>query len=411
MFSKIRLALLFLFFLFLPTQLGTFFFIPESYVNGLRIDYLALALYATDCIAALLMLVYAPVLRIPLTQKRILAILIVLGISAMGALSPTIGFYKVLKVILWIGIAAICWYEAKRDTAALVKLLVPALAVGSVGELVLSVLQIQNQATIQGPFYWLGERALSITTPEVARSSLAGTLFLRPYGTFSHPNSLGGFYLLVYLFLYFWPLAKASPRARAVALFCSTLIIFISFSKAVVLTFVLINGFLFLQFFLAKKCKLCGVARIVSIGVLAFIFSSAQGDPLGIEKRITLIDHAVTIIQNYPLFGVGLGNYVLAEAAFPAQYTTFFLQPVHNIVLLVLAEIGIVGTGAMVAILFTPFLILSQNRVFRYCFAGVLLTGMVDHYWLTLQQNILLLGIISGCVFEASTKKKLEKSV
>jgi len=49
MHSLLRFGILFLIF-FLPTQLGTFFFIPESYISGIRIDYLAPTVYFTDLI-------------------------------------------------------------------------------------------------------------------------------------------------------------------------------------------------------------------------------------------------------------------------------------------------------------------------------------------------------------------------
>ncbi|MDP4011799.1 MAG: hypothetical protein Q8P72_06265, partial [Candidatus Roizmanbacteria bacterium] len=48
---------IFLFIFFLPTQLGTFFFIPESYIDGIRIDYLAPAVYLTDILVIILIVI------------------------------------------------------------------------------------------------------------------------------------------------------------------------------------------------------------------------------------------------------------------------------------------------------------------------------------------------------------------
>ena len=54
MMIKIILLLLLLF--LLPTQLGTFFFIPDSIIHGIPIDLLAPALYATDILVIILVI-------------------------------------------------------------------------------------------------------------------------------------------------------------------------------------------------------------------------------------------------------------------------------------------------------------------------------------------------------------------
>src|SRR3990167_10994750 len=46
--------ILFLFLFLLPTQFGKFFFFTFSYISGLRIDYLAYALYASDLLVVTL---------------------------------------------------------------------------------------------------------------------------------------------------------------------------------------------------------------------------------------------------------------------------------------------------------------------------------------------------------------------
>ena len=44
------------FILLLPTQFGKHFFLPFSYLSGVRIDYLALTLYVTDVLALLILI-------------------------------------------------------------------------------------------------------------------------------------------------------------------------------------------------------------------------------------------------------------------------------------------------------------------------------------------------------------------
>ena len=107
---------------------------------------------------------------------------------------------------------------------------------------------------------------------------------------------------------------------------------------------------------------------------------------------------SLTVISQHIFTGVGLGNYLLAQYAFPIKYPYFFLQPVHNIYLLFVTEAGIlIGMFVFVRI----FLLLKKyrrNMSILFILLAVLLTGLGDHYWLTLQQNTLLLGVLFGII-------------
>jgi hypothetical protein len=74
----------------------------------------------------------------------------------------------------------------------------------------------------------------------------------------------------------------------------------------------------------------------------------------------------------------------------------FFLQPVHNIFLLFLAETGVI-IGSISIIELTKLILLHKNNiVFLACIFVIIITGMFDHYWLTLQQNMLVMGTVLG---------------
>lgn len=398
MISRLRLIILFLFFAFLPTQLGTFFFVPYTFLSGIRIDYLAPALYFTDILALLLILLHLPSLLILRRQRRLWWIGLIVLASAIMSLNISVGGYRLLKALEALFVGVVVFQYARTNMALLTRIAVPAFLAGAIFELVLVVLQLIQKGSIQGVFYWFGERAMTLSTPDVARASLAGKLFLRPYGTFSHPNSLAGFYLLVYVFFLTWPQAKRYIRMRGALLAICMLLILFSFSKTAIITFATLNLLIFMNVLIKGKCKICGISRVLTLVVLAWIFSSSQGDPLSIEKRLWLVDSAFQIISSNALLGVGPGNYLIAQHEFPIPYATFFLQPVHNIVVLFIAELGVVGGGAIIALLYKPFVWLVQQRMFRYCFAVVLITGMMDHHWLTLQQNILLVPAVFGII-------------
>ena len=118
---------------------------------------------------------------------------------------------------------------------------------------------------------------------------------------------------------------------------------------------------------------------------------------------------ALALFWEYPL-GVGWNHYTL----FLDQVTTGALQPweyqpVHNVYLLALAETGVLGfIAAIIAILMvlkkmlllhktlsTPELAFKK-RVFTLIGLSVVLIGLFDHYWMSLEQGRLLLILLWG---------------
>jgi O-antigen ligase len=76
----------------------------------------------------------------------------------------------------------------------------------------------------------------------------------------------------------------------------------------------------------------------------------------------------------------------------------WWLQPVHNIFLLVLAETGITGFLIFLFLIIKAFKNSLEIRNWSLVISllAILLTGAADHYWLTLQQNQLIFAIILG---------------
>ncbi|MEK7523125.1 MAG: O-antigen ligase family protein, partial [Patescibacteria group bacterium] len=274
------------------------------------------------------------------------------------------------------------------------KSILTAFLLSGLFELFLSIAQFINKHSVQGIFYYFGERLIFLSTPGVAKASLQGIEFLRPYGTFSHPNSLAGFFLVLYFFVLTNKKFNRYLVLKHLFLLVSSFLIFLSFSKIAILTYLFLSIIYYLKSSIKIKCRLCVLARLSMIVVVSFIFLQATTDPLTIGKRIELIKNSITIILRYPMQGVGLGSYLVEQAKFSSKYYLFFNQPVHNVFLLYFSELGIVIGGLIV------FLSLAKiNRLIKispYVFFAIILTGLFDHYWLTLQQNFLLMGLVMG---------------
>ena len=390
----INKILFFLFLLFLPTQLGKHFFLPFSYLSGVRVDYLAPTIYLIDIIISLMVIFNLKIIVKFFRNKKILISLFLLLINVLFSRLPVISFYWLIKIIELLVVFSL----AKKILIILKEksILVAFLAFG-LFELILSIAQLINKHSIQGIFYLFGERLLSLSTPGVAKASIYGIEFLRAYGTFSHPNSLGGFFLLLYFFVLIYKKFNRYLVLKYLFLFISSVLVFISFSKIVIITYLILNTY-YLILNTKLNCKLCKIARIITIFIISLIFLSATTDPLTVNKRIELIQNSISIILRYPIQGVGLGSYLIEQAKFSSKYYLFFNQPVHNIFLLFISEMGLLIGGFLLYQMLGRLAQVQLPKKWWLLILVIIFTGFFDHYWLTLQQNFLLMGLVMGVI-------------
>jgi len=95
---------------------------------------------------------------------------------------------------------------------------------------------------------------------------------------------------------------------------------------------------------------------------------------------------------------VGLNNFIVHLPQFYQSGSVYLLQPVHNIFLLVAAETGLVGLVIFLWFLILTFkkLLITNYYLLITALIVILVLGLFDHYWLTLQQNQLLVAIVFG---------------
>jgi len=104
------------------------------------------------------------------------------------------------------------------------------------------------------------------------------------------------------------------------------------------------------------------------------------------RERVVLAGNAIEAFSKSPVLGIGLNNFFFATKS---------VQPPHNIYLIVLSETGIMGILILLFLLSKLF----SRRLNKYLFLAiffVLVTGLFDHYWFTLQQNQFLLSFLVG---------------
>jgi hypothetical protein len=124
--------------------------------------------------------------------------------------------------------------------------------------------------------------------------------------------------------------------------------------------------------------------------------------PDNIADRLILFVASGQMISKHLLFGVGLNNFIIGLTQITVNSgRVWLLQPVHNIVSLILSELGIAGLGLV--ILGVTKVYLKMNKKYLPIFMFIFITGLFDHYWLTLQQNLLLLSVVFGLAFRTSS--------
>jgi len=382
-----------LFILLLPTQFGKHFFLSFSYLFGLRVDYLAPTIYIIDILVLILTILNWKTIT-PLFKSKWTYLLILFGIiNIYFSKIPLFSFYKYLRLIEFFIVFSIgkFFFKVFKEKTLLIGLFIIGLF-----ELSLGILQIVKERSLNGVFYFFGERFFSLSTPGIAKASLLGKELLRPYGTFSHPNSLAGFFLLLYFFVLINKNFNKHIVFKFFSLLIFSLLILLSFSKTAILTFIIVNT-IYIILKVKKVCRICDISKIITLIIIGIYFLQAKTDPLNIVKRSELINNSFQIIKNNIIFGSGLGSYLVDQSIFISKFSLFINQPVHNIFLLFIAETGMIGIITAI-FLFRLTRINKLVLIWPLIFV-VFLTGMFDHYWLTLIQNYLLIAFLFSYKF------------
>jgi len=370
--KKLKEIFWWLFLLSFPFQLGKHFWPSWSFILGRKIDYLSLVIYFSDLL--LLFCFLTEEKKIFRFDKKIIFLILLNIIFSFHRLVSFLGWLKLAKIFL------VAWL-IKRNKKFVNSYLCQIISFWVIVETVLVLAQWWRQASLNGWAWWLGERRFDLATLGVAKFIWRGRVYLRPYGTFSHPNSLAGF-LLVSLII-FQQKARRSWWSRLI-LILGSLCLCLTLSRTVLLV-----GGIYL-IWLSGSRWWSYLLLILEALFLFYFFPSF----LAFRERWQLFQVAGKILFHFPLTGVGWDNFLLILPSWwPfGRWPKIVLQPVHNIFLLLLVQTGLGGIFLLKKI----FWAWRKRKKAIFPLAAILLTGMADHYWLTLPQNLLLLGLVGG---------------
>lgn len=336
---------------------------------------------------------------------------------------------------------------------------------------------------------WIKESIISVNISGVAKIVLGGEKYIRAYGLFPHPNILGGFLILSILvtILYFKMFHQKDNVPRGTSIIpetnnkvCSTCLagrqawniraglniwillgiqlsaLILTFSKsawlglAVALFFVWSRNVPRGTLWVAKIKKMFHVKHIkfiALIGVIVFlillIISPNTHSFIGksVEDRIFYLNVSRGTFMEHPIVGTGSGQFVLNFKNI-GNLEDWQFQPVHNVFLLILNELGILGLFLFILFIWGVIKnvppqdkcstclvgrqtwnilrgrcgIICSYNYFKSMLIGFLVIMLFDHYFWDIQQGQamfwLVLGVVAGinmCISEKSTWLSTEK--
>ncbi len=404
--SLLRL-LVFLFCILLPAGWAKHWIVPNSLVNGVLVDYLMPDVWIQDLFAIMIIIAKVqsskfkvqkvfPRLRLLITDYLLPArngllawrawpITLVL-ISVLLSPIPLISAVNFARFLLAVSAAWIIYKNKNLRRPALI-----GLAVGVIWTSLLAVGQLISQETLIG-WQFMGEPIFTSGSGGVKKIFLFGRQLVAPMAAFPHANVMGAFGLLFYLLMSEDKHPAYAYKLLKISKYLSFILILLSFSLPV--------WFLTLFILVKRQIKSSIVALIWTLLVFLLLATSYQlpaGNALfawrawpatSFYRRWSLLKHSLTIIKNNPFFGVGWGGFVRKLPP------STFMQPVHNVFLLVLAELGIVGVSGLVLVIrdFLKKINLIPNYLLLITI--YLLLFSLDHYFWTTTQGIYMLWVM-----------------
>ncbi len=427
----------------IPTQLGRHFWLVESRVLGMKIDYLSIILYLTDILwigwiiknhpltplesGGMRNLIQNHPLAPSLTKEGdktktlrdkwlrvVLALMIVVG-NIVVAQAKWVAVYRWLRVGQWL----FTFYLVSKNKKDIEEKLLKVIPWWIIIESFLALAQVVKGGSLQGIWWWFGERRFLLGNLGIAEMRVGNEAWVRAYGTFSHPNSLAGFLLLAWIYMKNTNKKqdtrnekqetrnkKQNTRNKNLKIKIWKWVVNWSALLGIVLagsrTVWVLSILILIQETRNEKQELKGVVEKVLIGIgLVTMVLGIVGNEYELKsflggwdkdswsKRVSLVVSAKNMFIDSPFLGIGNGNFVSVLPMYQEK-NIFWLQPVHNIFLLILSEIGIFG----VVLLCKMF---GKIRKKNWQILGIIIvTGMLDHYWVTLPQNFWLAAIILG---------------
>ncbi len=350
--------------------------------------------------------------------------------SLLWSVNPSLTLYYAVKIIA--AYLAFCLLINSR--ISLSRAFSVLIAAGVI-QGYLAVQQFTNQLVVGSK--WLGMATQDARNLGVSVVDTGIRRWLRAYGSFPHPNILGGFLVITlvlairqYLQTQVARQKQDSKQLKWYGLAVLVAVIFLaagialSFSRAAWLVALLV-WISFLVWVLRQKkiwlmsnwLKLFTIFA-VTVGIWAATYpepfftritGKSKLEARSIEERARSLSEASEIVADNWWTGTGLGSYTLVLSQRFPNLPAWSYQPAHNTYLLILAELGVFG------LLFLLWVIaaLLSGRLSITIFTlsiSVLFLLLFDHWWWTISFGWYLFFVLLAFVWLDKNKGLLKKS-
>lgn len=387
----------------------------SAYLNGEFWEYGSKSLYGTEMLIWLIIILFTfnfyrkkeNIKKINVRLVYPILFIIILGISVYTSLDKNISFEFILHFL-----EALCLGIVVAISTLSFKKIGLALWSGGVVQGMLAIVQFLNQEVWANK--WLG-MAHHVGGDLGAAVIETGTgRWLRAYGSFGWPNSLGIYLAVVWVlgFILYFTIQNKNYKALVTGgqlIILSGLIL--SFSRGAWIAAGV--GMLVLLCYVIASVGASGRSperdsraglplrplrdyfkQLFYSSLIIFLFlitlwplfsarlnNTTRLESRSINERVSQYAQVKNTIIAHPWFGVGPGTYTLYLHKLNEKMPVWELQPVHNIYMLSMAEMGVLVFCFFILIFFY-FLksIWQKNRVFLSIVAVLLVAGLFDHW-------------------------------
>ncbi len=407
--------------LFLPINLGKHFIFNYAYVNGLLVDYLIPVIYLQDLLVVIFIFLSIiafkkNLLSVSPALNNYLRLLIFFILSYV--FSTLISANKVVSISyatrsLLYALFSIC-------TISFLTMYVPfknilkILFVSVIFICTLGLLQTIKQSSIFNNYLFFGEQPYTVSTYGIAKEHIHDFVFVPPYATFRHPNVFAGFLTIIIIWFLHQYITSREKRYLFITLFGVCLItLTLSINSIATLAFGFISLFSITVYNLKLKKLLLSLSftiffvMITVFSVLPYLSDNYFNANPSFYRRTYLGNITTSSIQKSPYFGYGANTNVYYISKVSNFFDMKYMQPVHNIFLLLLFENGIYGLATFLFLLgFCIYLSIKRDTIFYVSIFQLMLLGLFDHFIFTHHQTNLLMWLtLCFCIAYNGTYK------
>ncbi len=410
---------------FLPWQTAMIF--TSAMVSGEASAYGVFSIYVTEVMIAFAFLLRGRQQTTPQVQTMTRSIYFFLA-AAFFSLSVSgiewIGWFHVIHLV-----SAAMLFSLLMDERTHIRQVLTIFLVGLIVPILLGWFQVLHGTSPDSTL--LGIAAKDVATSGVAVVESGDERLMRAYGTFPHPNIFGG-YIAFGIVALAWLARVVHSKTRLVgALIASGFLgatLIITFSRSawlgLFIAFLVLLGLMLWQRRIPPRRALSimalGLASIFSTLIIfhAQVFSrfdtSQRLEAISLEERASQYQTFSDVFLESPWLGVGPGAYTFILERLDPGHPVWSYQPIHNVYLLILAELGYIGIIAFGYTLFriNPFANASFARggtLFAIVISILLFTiGLFDHYLWSLWPGLALSALALGSLVRWAYPFKLQ---